>query len=66
MSKSMYEMDETELEAFIAQQEHTVAKLEYERSGSGEYRLEAGILKDAKQLLAEKRKKKEPWDEIKL
>ena len=41
MSKSMYEMDETELEAFIAQQEHTVAKLKYERSGSSEYRLEA-------------------------
>jgi hypothetical protein len=59
MPKRMYEMDEKELEAFIAQQEHTVAKLDYEKPGSGEHRLEAGILKDAKQLLAEKRKKKE-------
>jgi hypothetical protein len=57
MPKTMYEMDEKELEAFIAQQEHTVAKLDYEKPGSGEHRLEADILKDAKQLLAERRKK---------
>jgi hypothetical protein len=66
MSKSMYDMDETELESFIVQQERTVAKLKYERPGSGEDRFEAGILSDAKQLLAEKRKKKEPSDEIEV
>jgi hypothetical protein len=32
--------------------------------GSSEYRFEADILKDAKQLLAEKRKKKQASDEI--
>jgi hypothetical protein len=55
--KSMYQMDEKELQALIAKQEHLVAKLNYERPGSPEYRFEAGILKDAKQLLDEKRKK---------
>jgi hypothetical protein len=60
----MYDMDEKELEVLIVHQEHTVAKLNHERSGSGEYRFEAGILKDAKQLLAEKRKAKKPNDVV--
>ena len=54
--KSMYEMDEKELEGFIARLEHAVAKLNFERPGSPEYRLQSGVLKDAKQLLDEKRK----------
>ena len=58
MSKSVYEMDEKELEAFIAQLEQTVAKLDDERPGSGEDRLEADLLTVAKQLLALKREKR--------
>jgi hypothetical protein len=60
----MYEMDENELEAFIAKQQQTVAKLNYEKPGSGEYNHEAGILKDAKQLLKEKQKTQGPSDEV--
>jgi hypothetical protein len=55
--KRMYEMDERELEEFIATQERAVAKLNYERPGSSTEDVEAGVLKDAKELLAEKRKK---------
>jgi len=55
---SMYDMDEKELEALITKQKYSVAKLEYEKPGSAEYNHEAGVLKDAKQLLGEKRKKK--------
>ena len=54
--KSMYHMDEKELEALVAKLEHTVAKLKHERLGSSELSHEAGILKDAEQLLEEKRK----------
>lgn len=60
MSKSMYDMDEKELEALIEKLEPTVAKLNREKPGSGEYRFEAGTLKDAKQLLDQKRKKLKP------
>ena len=56
MNKSMHEMDEQELGLFISQQEHKVAKLDYERRDSSEHSTEAGILKDARQLLADKRK----------
>jgi hypothetical protein len=56
----MYEMNEKELEQFISEQGQKVAKSEYERPGSGEYRFESSILKDAKQLLAEKQKKPQP------
>jgi hypothetical protein len=66
MSKIVYEMDEKELEAFIAQLEQTVAKLDEERPGSGEDRLEADLLTVAEQLLALKRKKKKPTDEVEL
>ena len=59
----MYDMDEKELEDFIARLEHAVAKLNFERPGSPEHRLQSGVLKDAKQLLAEKREKKEPSSE---
>jgi hypothetical protein len=54
--KTMYDMDEKELGAFIAQQQHVVAKLSYEKPGSAEHGFEAGGLEDARQLLAEKRK----------
>jgi hypothetical protein len=64
MSKSVYEMDEKELEAFIAQPEQTGAKLDDERPGSGEDRLEADLLTVAEQLLASKARKKKPADEI--
>jgi hypothetical protein len=66
MPKSMYEMDEKELQVFVSQQEHNVAKLNHERPGSSEYRFETDILKDAKQLLAEKRKNKEASDEVRF
>jgi hypothetical protein len=56
MPKSIYQMNEEELVTFIAQQEWTVAKIIHERPGSVEHRYEAGILRDAKQLLAEKQK----------
>ncbi|MGB2604892.1 MAG: hypothetical protein WBC78_14940 [Candidatus Sulfotelmatobacter sp.] len=56
--KRMYDMDEAELTAFISIQEHTVAKLAYERPGSSLLNHESGILKDAKQLLDEMRDKK--------
>ena len=48
---------EKELEALSAHKEHTVAKLNHEGPGSGEHRFEARILKDAQELLAEKRRK---------
>jgi len=58
MSKSVYEMDEEELEVFIAQLEPTVAKLDDERPGSCDDRLEADLLTIAKQLSALKREKR--------
>ena len=60
----MYQMDEKELETLVAKLEHTVAKLKAERRGSSELNHEAGILKDAKQLLEEKRKIRKPSDEV--
>jgi hypothetical protein len=60
MKKTMYEMDDRELGAFIAQQEHLVEKLANEKPGSAEHGFEAGVLEDARQLIAEKRKKKRP------
>jgi len=60
----MYQMSEKELEALVAKLEHTVAKLKHERPGSSELNHEAGILKDAKQLLEEKRKIRKPSDEV--
>jgi hypothetical protein len=62
--QNMYAMDEEELAAFVAQQEHTVAKLNYQKPGSGEYRMEESILKDAKQLLTDKRKQKKLFGEV--
>jgi hypothetical protein len=57
MSKRMYDMDVKELREFIKQQEHKVAKLNHERRGSPEADFESGILKDAKELLAERQHK---------
>lgn len=62
--KSMYQVDEKELEVLIAKLEHTVAKLKHERPGSSELNHEAGILKDAKQLLEEKRRIRKPSGEV--
>jgi len=56
-------MDEEELEGLVAKLEHTVAKLKHERPGSAELNHEAGVLKDARQLLEEKRKTTRPSDE---
>ncbi len=55
MSKTMYDMDEQELGALIEKLSETVERLAHERPGSGEHNNEAGVLKDARQLLAEKR-----------
>jgi hypothetical protein len=38
--------------------ERPVERLAHEKPGSGEYNHEAGVLKDARQLLAEKQKAK--------
>ena len=57
MSRAMYDMDEQELGALIEKLSHTVERLAHERPGSGEYSHEAGVLKDARQLLDEKRRK---------
>lgn len=62
--QNMYAMDEEELAAFVAQQERTVAKLNHQKPGSGEYRMEESILKDAKQLLTDKRKQKKSSGEV--
>jgi hypothetical protein len=58
MRKSMYELDEQELGALIEELSQTVERLAYEKPGSGEFNHEAGVLKDARQLLAEKRESK--------
>jgi len=66
MSKSMYDMDEQELGALIEKLSETVERLAHKKPGSGEYNHGAGVLKDVRLLLAEKRKKKEASDEIKF
>jgi hypothetical protein len=58
MPKSMNEMDETELQVLIGKLTNTVDRLAYERPNSAEYRTEAVIPEDARQLLTEKRKPK--------
>jgi hypothetical protein len=57
MSKYMHEMDEQELGALIEKLSETVERLKYEKPWSAECNHEAGVLKDARQLLDEKRKK---------
>lgn len=57
MPKTMYDMDEQELGALIEKLSANVERLRHERPGSGEYNHEAGVLKDARQLLDEKRRK---------
>jgi hypothetical protein len=56
MPKSMYAMDEQELGAVIEKLSEAVERLAREKPGSGEPNHEAGVLKDARQLLAEQRK----------
>jgi len=58
MGKRIYDMDENELAAFVKEQEGKVEKLNYEKPESVELNLESGVLKDAKELLAEKRRQK--------
>jgi len=66
MPKSMYDMDEQELGALIEKLSETVERLAHEKPGSGEYKQETGVLKDARQLLAEKRKAQGPGSEVKF
>jgi hypothetical protein len=54
----MYDLDENELEELIQKLSRTVERLAYEKPNSAEYRHESGVLQDANQLLAEKRKAK--------
>jgi len=56
----MYEMDEQELGALIEKLSEMVERLAHEKPGSSEYNHEAGVLRDARQLLSEKRKAKTP------
>jgi hypothetical protein len=56
MQKRMHEMDENELRVLISKLSNTVERLAHERPNSPEHRSEAETLKDARQLLAEKRK----------
>ncbi|MGA2876635.1 MAG: hypothetical protein ABSE82_13990 [Nitrososphaerales archaeon] len=56
-------MDEKELEALITELEHTIAKLRFEKPRSTELSSEEEVLKDAKQLLAEKRNTSRSSDE---
>jgi hypothetical protein len=60
MPKSMYAMDEQELGALIEKLNEAVERLAHEKPGSDEYNHEPAVLKDARQLLAEKRKAKAP------
>jgi hypothetical protein len=60
MPKSMYAMDEQELGALIEKLSEAVERLAHEKPGSGEYNHKAGVLRDARQLLAEKRMAKAP------
>jgi hypothetical protein len=56
MAKRIYDMNESELKELIPKLANTVERLKYERPNSARYRLEARILKDAEELLAEKQK----------
>lgn len=58
MAKRMYDMNENELVELINQLEHKVAKLNHERPGSAEARVEEGVLQDARQLLSDKQRLK--------
>jgi hypothetical protein len=58
MRKSMHEMDEQGLGALIEKLSQSVEHLADKKPGSVEHNLEAGVLRDARQLLTEKRKKK--------
>ena len=51
-------MDEQELGERIEKLSEAVERLAHQKPGSDEYNHEAGVLKDARQLLAEKRKGK--------
>lgn len=54
----MYEMDEQELGALVETLSETVEHLAHEKPGSGEHNHKAEVVKDTRQLLAEKRKAK--------
>lgn len=56
MKKTLYQMDTAELKLFIPEQVKIVGALAHAPLAFAEYRLEKGILNDAKQLLDEKQK----------
>ena len=66
MRKSIHEMDEQELGALIEKLSQTVERLAFKKPGSVEHNLEAGVLRDARQLLAEKQEKKKASDAAKF
>lgn len=66
MSKYMYEMDEQELGALVEKLSESVERLGHERPGSAEHNHEAEVLKDARRLLAEKRREKQSSDGVKF
>ena len=58
MLKSWHDMDEQELGALIEKLSETVQRLAHEKPDSDDYRREAGVLSDVRQLLAAKRRLK--------
>jgi hypothetical protein len=62
MPKSLHEMDEQELGALLEQLSQTVERLAHEKPGSGEYTHKVGLLRDVRQLLAARQKRKEASD----
>jgi hypothetical protein len=57
MERGMHELDEQELGALIEKLSENVARLAHEEPGTAEHLREAGMLQDARQLLAKKRLK---------
>jgi hypothetical protein len=55
MSNSIHDMNEAELLGFISQQENLVNNLLREKPGSPEHQNAAQVMRDAKQLSAQKR-----------
>ena len=57
MPKSIYEMDTGELERFVREQPQRVDKLHCERPNSAAFDFASDVLRDARQLLAEMKKR---------
>ena len=58
MAKNIFDMNVSELEAFIHEQRRKVRSLRRETRGSSEYRYERSILNDAEQLLVKRTARK--------